>query len=235
MTNPGDAPDREQSGRPGGASVDMSALSERYLQALLQGDRRAALAVVLEQGLGGGVPVPELLIEVIQRAQREVGLLWEQNRISVAQEHMATSLSQLVVSHLYPHLPRAERNGKKVVVASVEGEQHEMGARLGADFFEMAGYDVRLVGPNCPVGSLVRLVESERADLLGLSATLVQHAAALRRTVEQVRASRGDNFPIVVGGALMTAMPELAGQLNVLATGTRADVILDLCRQRTGW
>ena len=210
-------------------------LAGRYLDALLHGDRRRALSVVLDEGLGAGVSVPSLQLGVIQEAQHQVGVLWEQNRLSVAQEHLATSISQLVLAHLYRHLPRSASNGRKVVVACVEGETHELGARMGADFFEMAGYDVRLVGANCPAGSLARLVEEENADLLGLSATLVQQAAALRRTVEQVRALRGERFPIVVGGALMKAMPELATQLDLLAWGTRADVILEACRSRMGW
>ncbi|RYZ32485.1 MAG: cobalamin-binding protein, partial [Myxococcaceae bacterium] len=157
---------------PDGEAPSLPGLSRTYLHALLRGDRAGALAVVMGQGLERGVSVPELQIGVIQPAQREVGALWERNEISVVQEHLATSISQLVVAHLYPHLPRGASNGKRVIVACVEGELHELGARMGADFFEMAGFDVTLVGPGCPVGRLVERVASERADLLGLSATL---------------------------------------------------------------
>lgn len=222
-------------GVQGASPPGLPALSRSYLQALLRGDRAEALDVVIGQGLRRGVPVAALQLEVIQPAQREVGVLWEQNQISVAQEHLATSISQLVVAHLYPHLPRRAPNGKRVVVACVEGELHELGARMGADFFEMAGFDVHMAGPGCTVEQLVRLLEGEGADLLGLSATTAQQAGSLRRTVERVRASRGEAFPIVLGGALVGLMPGLPAELGVLAWGTSADEILELCRMRTGW
>src|SRR5262249_4416722 len=94
-------------------------LRARYLAAQLAGSRREALRLVLDEGLARGVPALDVELEVIQEAQREIGRLWQENAITVAEEHMATAISHMALSHLYEHAPRASTNGKKVLVACV--------------------------------------------------------------------------------------------------------------------
>lgn len=206
------------------------ALFEPYLAAQLAGDFRGALDVAIGQGVKAGVGVAELHLQVVQPAQREIGRLWQQNRISVAQEHLATSISQLVVSHLYQHMPRERPNGKRALVACVEGEQHDVGARMGADFLEMAGFEVRFLGANVPTETIVR--EASAADLLGLSVSMPFHAPALEATVRAVRQARGEGYPIVVGGNLVNWAPELGERLKIEAVGTSADDLVTACRRR---
>lgn len=209
----------------------LDALAKRYLAAQLAGDRREALRIVLDEGFHRGVSVPDLHLGVIEVSQREVGRLWQDNRISVADEHLATSISQLVLSVLYEHLPRQSPIGRQAVVACVEGELHDMGGRMGADFLEMAGFDVRFLGANVPTDALVRAVTERDVDLLGLSATMSYHAPALERAVDAVRAARGPTFPIVVGGHVVAWAPELRSRLGVAVLGGRADEMVAAARQ----
>jgi hypothetical protein len=76
-----------------------------YLQAILHGQRSAAAGIVLEAHHAGR-PVLDLYLKILQPAQYEVGRLWESNAISVAEEHMATAITQSVMARLYPLLPR---------------------------------------------------------------------------------------------------------------------------------
>ena len=80
---------------------DLDTLSARYLDAQLAADRAEAVRVILEDGLAAGASVSDLLIRVILPAQREIGRLWQENRITIADEHVATAISQLVVAQLY--------------------------------------------------------------------------------------------------------------------------------------
>jgi methanogenic corrinoid protein MtbC1 len=201
-----------------------AALAERYLAAQLAGDRQGALRVIVDDGVLRGVPVRELQRGVIQRAQHEIGRLWQENEISVAQEHLATAISQLALAQLYRHLPRAESNGRLVLVACVEGEQHEMGARVVADWLEMAGFAVRYLGANVPSGTLAPMLRATGADMLALSASLSAHLAALRGAVAAVREAMGPEFPIAVGGSAITcpADVELAPGVVVACDGPEA-------------
>lgn len=204
------------------------AITAPYLVSKLEGNRREALRLAVEQGLGRGVSAADLELHMIVPAQREVGRLWEENRISVAQEHLATSISQLVLAHLYEHLPRAVANGLRALVACPPGELHDLGARIGADFLEMAGFEVQFLGANVSTERIVQFVQRERPHLLGLSATMSFHLPALRSTVAAVRAV-APKLPIVVGGGLLESTPGLGDALGVEAFGRSAEELARTC------
>jgi methanogenic corrinoid protein MtbC1 len=192
----------------------VAALTERYLAAQLAGDRAEAVRLIVDEGLHKGVSVPDLLLNVIRPAQREIGRLWQENRVTIAEEHLATGISQLVLARLYQEMPRAAQIKKTVILACVQGETHELGARIAADFLEMAGFRVRYLGADVPTASLVEMVVKDKPDLLALSATLCFNEPALQDAVERViKATRGA-LPILVGGSIVEWAPDLLGRLH---------------------
>jgi methanogenic corrinoid protein MtbC1 len=214
------------------------ALGDRYLAAQLNGDRQEALRLVLEEGLERGVAVPDLHLKVVQRAQRQIGTLWQENRITVAQEHLATAISQLVVSQLYRYLPRTRGNGRRVLVACAEGEQHEMGARIAADFLEMAGFDVHFLGANVPADSVAEMAAERRpgrrsVDLLVLSATTSICFPGLQATMRRVRELAPD-LPIMVGGSAFAWSDGCAVPEGVVLGGSDAHALVDGARRVLG-
>lgn len=181
-------------------------LRHQYLAAQLTRDRRAALRVLLEDGLGAGVSVPELYLEVIQPAQYEIGRLWQANALSVAEEHVATGISQLALTMLYPSISRAAPIGKQVMVACVGTERHDLGARMVADFYEMAGFSVRYLGANVGAEDLIVMVKEDPPDVLALSVTLTANVKSLRLAVDGIRAAVGDQVTFAVGGPASGAL-----------------------------
>jgi methanogenic corrinoid protein MtbC1 len=212
------------------ASDGLPSLLQSYLAAQLAGDRREALRLLVDEGLLRGIPLQDIHLKIIQQAQYEIGRLWQENRISVAQEHLATAISQLALSHLYRHLPRDPSNGKIVMVSCVEGELHEVGARMASDFLEMAGFDVRFLGANVPTSHLVRMVREQKPDLLALSVSMTYHLPALRLALDQVRAE-APRLPIAVGGLAFTWVPGLERELSVSFHGKDArELVASACR-----
>jgi len=208
----------------------IAALRESYLSAQLKGNRREALRLLVDEGILRGIPLPTLHLEIIQEAQREIGRLWQENHISVAQEHLATAISQLALSHLYRHLPRDPANGRAVMISCVEGELHELGARVASDFLEMAGFDVRFLGANVPTEHLVREVRAQKPDLLALSVTMTYHIPALRQAVAAVR-EVAPLLPLAVGGLAFTWVPGLEAELGVPFFGKDArELVAATCR-----
>lgn len=205
---------------------------ERFLTAQLKGARRDALAVI-EDALASGMSVPEVHCSIIRAAQYEVGALWQKNAISIAEEHVATAVASLALSWLYPKLPRVPDNGKRVLMACVEGEMHELGARLASDFLEMAGFEVRYVGANVPTDSLVSLVASERPDLLALSVTMPFHERSLRDAIQAVRSAVPD-VPIVVGGHAFRDTPQVAASLGLEHVGVDPDALVTAAKRAVG-
>lgn len=199
----------------------MHALAQRFLTAQLAGARREALTVI-EEALAGGMTVPQVHADIIRDAQHEVGRLWAYNTISIAQEHVATAIASLALSWLYPRLPRSADKGKRILVACVEGELHELGARIASDALEMAGFDVRYLGANVPTDSLIAMVEKERPDLVALAVTMPFHERALREAYETLRGEFPD-LPIIAGGYALEGTPEIARAIGVRHVGADAE------------
>jgi methanogenic corrinoid protein MtbC1 len=216
---------------PSSVTTDaLTALRQSYLSAQLAGNRREALRLLMDEGFLRGIPVSTLHLEVLQPAQYEIGRLWQENIISVAQEHMATAISQLALSHLYRHLERDPPNGRTVMLACVEGELHELGARVASDFLEMAGFEVRFLGASVPTEHLARSVRESPPDLLALSVTMSYHVPALRKAVAAVR-EVAPLLPMAVGGLAFTWAPGLEAELGVPFFGKDArELVAATCR-----
>lgn len=210
-------------------ALDLSRVRADYLRAQLGGDRREALRIVIDDGLARGASVLDVELAVIQEAQREIGRLWQENVITVADEHMATAISNMALSHLYDHARRAPENGKKVVVACVEGELHDFPARLVADALDLAGFEVRYLGASVPTDGLLATLEREKPDLLALSVTMTFNVPALRSAVVRVRGK--SSVPIAVGGHACAWMTELAADVGADATARDArELVAAACR-----
>ena len=194
-------------------------IAARYLTALLAGDRDAAVRAALEEGASRGLPVPDLYLGVIQPAQYHLGELWQENRLTVAQEHVATAISQLVIALAYPVLPREPSNGKHVLVACVDDELHDLGARMAADFFEMAGFGVRYLGANLPADGLIGMVREDPPDLVVLSVTMAFHLDAGREMVWRLRNTAGNQLHVALGGQAITWATDLPARLGADVQG----------------
>ena len=188
---------------------------DRFVAALVAGARSEALEIVLDDALADDVPIRTLYLDVVQASLQEIGRLWREKRITVAQEHAATEIARLALAQLRVHLPCGRSNGKRVAVACVEGELHDIGARITADFLEMAGFAVQFLGANVPTTMLASLARQRPADGLALSATGTHTLGVVRRAIAAVRAAGGPGVAVFLGGRLFVRHPDLAEELGV--------------------
>lgn len=200
-------------------TIPYHALASVYLEALLDGRRQDAMQLILE-AVHNGAGVEDIYLYVFQPAQHEIGRLWQLNRITVAQEHYVTAATQFVMAQLYPYVFSVERIGARLLAASVGDELHELGIRMVADVFEMAGWDTYYIGANMPTRDLVGAVSSYRPDVLAISATLMSHLSRVGGVIDAVR--QMPNPPaILVGGYPFNISSELWRRLG--ADGTAPD------------
>ncbi len=189
------------------AGTRFGRLSSAYLAAVLCGDRRRALQIILDAANGAdglpAVPVRNLYLDVLLPAQFELGRMWHLNEATVAEEHLVTATTQLVLSQLYTMLPMGPRNGLTAVAASVEGNAHDVGVRVLADLLEADGWSVVYLGASVPGAELAQAVEMFRADLVAVSAGLGCQLPAVTQTIECLRSGGecGRNVRILLGGA----------------------------------
>jgi MerR family transcriptional regulator, light-induced transcriptional regulator len=212
-----------ETGVSGGAVAagELSGAQALYLQAILHGQRQAA-AGIADETVRQGHGLPDVYADILQDSMYEVGRLWETNRITVAQEHMATAITQYVIAHLYPLIQRAQPPKGRMVITGVEGEQHQVGPNMVADVLESAGWDVRFLGTNAPAAGVLQAVEEHRADVLGISATMLFNLPSVRRLIADVRALPGRKLRVILGGSAFRAAPDLYRELG--AAGVALDV-----------
>jgi MerR family transcriptional regulator, light-induced transcriptional regulator len=194
-----------------------------YLEALRLGDRHKALAIV-KSAVAAGLDVRDLYMRVFQPAMYEIGKLWEQNQFTVAQEHLATAITQSVMAQIYGSVFLRPPLGRTMVATCLGGELHEIGIRMVSDFFEMEGWDVFYLGANVPTDSVVSMVRERRADLLAVSLTLLAQVPRLRELITAVRRSPvGSRVKIMVGGQPLNNDPTLAAAIgaDIVASDAR--------------
>jgi methylmalonyl-CoA mutase cobalamin-binding domain/chain len=209
----------------------LSPLASTYMHALLGGYRQAAAEVVFDAAQRGE-SVSELCLQVFQPALREVGRLWQMNKISVAQEHFFSAATQVVMSQLLPREFPEERLGHGVVIACVRDELHDLGARMVANFFEMAGWDTYFCGANTPHAAVAQLLFERAADVLVASATMGYHMHAVQELIEAVRAdTRCARVHIMVGGRPFIVDPTVWQTVGAEGTASDADAAVTLAGQ----
>jgi methanogenic corrinoid protein MtbC1 len=182
--------------------IDESLVSffNRYMDALLKPDTRAALHVSKEY-IKTIHDIPTWWERIIWPSMYEIGRLWSEGQITVGQEHIATSITQRVMSTYYPMILDIPRNRGSVIVTVSPQELHEIGARMLADMLEMNGWDVYYTGANTPKESLAQLLEQHQARFLCISTTMSFHLEEVADIITTVRSSPLPTpAHIIVGG-----------------------------------
>jgi methanogenic corrinoid protein MtbC1 len=183
-------------------TTDLDQVRRRYLEHLLTPDARGAWEEITA-ALERGARAAQVYLDVLTPAMVEIGQLWETARIGVAQEHLATQITQTVLARLAPSLEDAasafagERR-RRAIVAGTPGELHGIGARMVADFLEASGWDVLLLGPDAPVGDIVALTAERAPDVVALSTSLSFNLLAAGRVFARLREL--DEPPLLVAG-----------------------------------
>jgi methanogenic corrinoid protein MtbC1 len=188
----------------------LTLLRDRFLAGLVAGAEEEALGILLDEGLGDDVPVPRAYLEVVQPALNEIGQLWQEKRLTEVQVHAAVDIVRTALARLRPLLPGRAPSEHSAVVACVEGELHDLGGRMVADFFEMAGFTVSFLGANVRTSCLEQLVSERPPRLLALSASTTASLGVLRRAITTVRRAAGRRVVIAVGGRALLDRPILA-------------------------
>src|SRR6056297_3468606 len=171
-------------------------------------------------------------LNIFQPVQYEVGRLWHENIITVAQEHYATAITQLIMSRLYPYIIKNINLNYKILAACVGDELHEMGIRMLADFFEMEGWDTYYIGANTPADSIIQNLKYNRIDVLALSVLMTFHIKKAKTLIKKIREEEDlDNLKILVGGYPFKIADGLWKKIGADGFGRDADEAITITRR----
>ncbi len=181
-----------------------------FVKALLAGGFAAAQGI-LDRCLAEGKHLIDIEIHVIQPALYEIGEKWQKNEVSVAQEHLATAMTQSLMAVALQKMHPLPSVNKRVLLACVEGNNHAVGLQMVADAFLLSGWEVQYLGANVPTKSLIEQAATWHPDLIGLSVSFPQQLRIVKSVIAQLNEHFGARRPaVMVGGLAFNRFQELA-------------------------
>jgi 5-methyltetrahydrofolate--homocysteine methyltransferase len=172
-------------------------------QAIIDGKRKDVPPLV-QQCLDAGETAGSIVENRLVPGMAVVGEKFKRNEIFVPEMLIAARAMKAALKMLEPLLAAAGvKPEHKAVIATVEGDLHDIGKNLVAMMWKGANIEVIDLGVNVPPAKFVEAVRLHQPKLVGLSALLTTTMPAMRDTVKAIR-DAGLAVKIVVGGAPIT-------------------------------
>ena len=157
---------------------------------------------------------PNEILGALTKGMDEVGRLYEQKEYYLTELVLAGEMMKDVLEVLRPHLKTGDVQTKgTVILATVEGDNHDIGKNILKIILLSAGYDVIDLGKDVPANKIVNAVKQSGAPIVGLSSLLTMTSNEIS-VVNQALKDAGlrDQVRLIVGGAPLNM--KLAKQLG---------------------
>jgi len=178
-------------------------LDERLARYIVEGSKDGLVDDLAEK-LKQSKPL-EIVNGPLMTGMDEVGRLFNDNELIVAEVLQSAEAMKAAVGYLEPFMEKTESATKgKVILATVKGDVHDIGKNLVEIILANNGFRVVNLGIKVPPEDLIAAYRSHRPDLIGLSGLLVKSAQQMVVTAEDLRAA-GVRCPVLVGGAALSA------------------------------
>ena len=211
---------KDEGQHPGGdtksstLNAQPSTLEERLQQALVKGS-----SDTLEADLAEALTVYPSAVAIIEGplmdGMQQVGKLFGEGRMFLPQVVKTARAMKQAVSILTSdnsqvatdngQLPTANAQLKKVLLATVKGDVHDIGKNIVSVVMGCNGYDIIDMGVMVPAEDIVKKAIECRPDIIGLSGLITPSLAEMVATAEALRKA-GIHAPLLIGGATTSAM-----------------------------
>jgi 5-methyltetrahydrofolate--homocysteine methyltransferase len=177
-------------------------LEERLASYVVEGTKEG-LIPDLDKALEKYSPL-EIINGPLMAGMEEVGRLFNNNELIVAEVLQSAEVMKASVAHLEPFMEKDESAVKgKVLLATVKGDVHDIGKNLVEIILSNNGYQIINLGIKVPPEQIIEAYRKEKPDAIGLSGLLVKSAQQMVITAQDLRTA-GIDVPILVGGAALT-------------------------------
>ena len=198
-------------------------LAKDCLDALLIGEHKLAKQLIFDS-IGKGTRLKEIYLDVLQSIQYEIGRLWHKGEVSIAQEHYCSATIEQIISQLYTKILSIKKKNTVYVGTCIDGELHQIGARMVAAFFEMDGWTTYYLGAKTPTNIILSTLEESNADILGISVSMSTNHNKLKDLIETIKSSKNvlKKCKIMVGGYYILNNSDLWQKVGADATAKSA-------------
>ncbi len=194
------------------AHPEPAAESQPLFQAVLTGKEEGIEDLVTEK-VRGGTPPKEILDAILIPAINEVGRRFDTQQYFLPQLIAGAGAMKKAIDELEPYLEEGTSKGDKpvIVIATVQGDIHDIGKNLVALMFKNYGYQVFDLGKDVPAETIIEAAREQDAAIICLSALMTTTMVRMKDTIN-LRNKEKLRAKVIIGGAVTT--PEYAAEIG---------------------
>jgi 5-methyltetrahydrofolate--homocysteine methyltransferase len=193
---------RQSTGREKPRAEDVP-LDTRLANYIVEGSKDGLVAD-LDRKLAEGAAPLEIVNGPLMAGMNEVGRLFNNNELIVAEVLQSAEAMKAAVSYLEGFMSKADSAARgKVILATVKGDVHDIGKNLVEIILANNGYEVVNLGIKVPPDDLIKACREHQPDAIGLSGLLVKSTQQMAITAADLKAA-GIAVPMLVGGAALS-------------------------------
>lgn len=201
----------------------MKEFYEKVLRALQKEDKEQAVKLSIDALKNNEISVADLYEQILTPALASVIEEYTEIDDLIWREHVRSGIVRTIIESAYPYV-LAQRNEtelkkEKVIVMCPEFEEHELGARMVADFFRLAGYETTFVGARTPFKTVLKAIEVVEPKYLVISVTNFFNILSVKRLISLIKDEGNEELVFAVGGRAVSMNPEAAETIG-------ADILL---------
>lgn len=171
-----------------------------FYNALVDGDKDKCIQIV-QSLLDEGVALKNIYVELFQKSLYRIGKLWDHNKLSIPEEHLATQIVEALIDRFAP--VGKSNSDKKVVVTCIDKEYHQIGAKMVSNIFELNGWKPYYLGASVPNKEILKFVKQIDPEIIALSWSLYLNLGRFLEVVDHITRF----FPtkkIIIGGQALS-------------------------------
>lgn len=192
----------QKSSVPSGADVG-DTLHSRLYENVLKGNKRTMIEDV-KAFLAKGHAPQEVIEGHLIPAINEVGVLFDQKKYFLPQLISSAEAMEVAISYVEPLLPKKENEtAATIIMATVEGDIHDIGKNLVVLMLKNYGYHVIDLGKDVPKEDIVNAAKKENAAIIGLSALMTTTMMRMKDVIEYAKQEKV-TAKVIIGGAVIT-------------------------------
>lgn len=177
-------------------------IRERLAAAVIEGDREGIVALV-EEALAAGLAPLEVGNEGLLPGLEEVGRRFGKNQVFLPQVMLSAETMQTAFGRLKQELHGVAATRGRILMATVEGDIHDIGKNIVCTLLENHGFEVIDLGKNVPAQRILQQALEHKVDAVGLSALMTTTLAQMQVVIARLREAGVQVFTMV-GGAVVT-------------------------------
>ena len=140
-----------------------------FFNSLVDGEKERCTHIV-QSLVNDGYDLKDIYNDLFKKSLYRIGKLWDHDKMSIPEEHMATQIVESLISRFAP--VGNSNSDRKVVVTCIDKEFHEIGAKMVSNVFELEGWNSYYLGASVPSKEILKFVKQIDPEVIALSWSL---------------------------------------------------------------